>query len=267
VFDNSLHRKHIGGIGATVFTDQIGQNYSYKSYGLTLAAAYNLRFDRWRNSFLSFGLQGGFIQKKIDFSGLTWGSQYNSLIVGFDNSTQPSLTNITPVSTYPVVNAGMCLYFNSLKIKQGPSAFVGLAISNLNRPNESLIQGGVSRIPFLMKVHGGVDLRVSNSLTIAPQFLWMQQNGMNQINVGSYISYNTDSKNDPFIATVGAWYRVNDSFIGLLGLSKSQYTIGFSYDLTSSSLHYYQGKGAFEISIAYRLAKVKKFRYNSTPLI
>ncbi|GHN03282.1 hypothetical protein WSM22_47710 [Cytophagales bacterium WSM2-2] len=267
ILKNSRPR-HIGGIGGSVFTQQAGQDYTFKTFGFVGGGAYNLTLDKWGNNFLSFGLQGGVIQKQITMGNFNWGSQYNPFITGFDNSITPTVTNINQIITFPVINAGLTLFHNSKKLQNNLTSFVGFAVSNLNSPNESLIRNSDSRLPFLFKVHGGINVALNERTVLAPQLLWMQQNGINQINVGAYVSYSTSDSNNPFVATAGAWYRVNDSFIALLGFTKSKLTYGFSYDLNTSSLHYSAfGQSTYELSVSYRMPRLKEFRRFSTPLI
>ncbi len=264
---NGSTRRHIGGLGGAVFNEAAGQNHNFKTYGILAGGAYNLQFDKWRNSFISFGLQGGVIQKRIENGDLTWGSQYDPFF-GFNPAIAPSITNINQTVTYPVINAGIAFYHNSQKIKHGVSTYIGFAISNLNSPNESLIETAKAILPFLYKAHGGLDISLSERFTLSPNVLWMQQNSLSQINVGLYTSYSITSAENPFIATLGTWYRLKDSFIGMLGLSKNKITFGFSYDINSSTLRYAtHGQGAYEVSLTYRVPKIKGLRRFASPLI
>lgn len=264
---NASTRKHIGGIGGSVFNEVAGQNHNFKTYGVLLGGAYNLQFDKWRNTFISFGLQGGLIQKRLDNGELTWGSQYDPFF-GYNSSIVPTINNITQTTMYPVVNAGITIFHNSQKINHGVSSYLGFAVSNLNRPNESMIQNARAELPLLLKLNGGLDIAVSERFTISPNVLWMQQNSISQINAGLYASYSLSTDEKPIIATLGTWYRIQDSFIGMIGLSKDKLTFGFSYDVNSSTLRYAtHGQGAYEVSLTYRVPKIKGLRRFATPLI
>jgi len=49
---------------------------------------------------------------------------------------------------------------------------------------------------------------------------------------------------------MGAYYRVNDALIPVIGVKKSGYKFTFSYDATMSALkNYNQSRGAYEMSI------------------
>jgi type IX secretion system PorP/SprF family membrane protein len=264
---NGVVRKHIGGLGFSAFNEVAGQYNNFKTFGLVAGGAYNLPFDKWNNTFISIGLQGGFIQKRVDNGDLTWGSQYDPYF-GFNQAIAPSINNINSRVSYPVINAGLTFQHNSQKLNSGLSEFIGVALSNLNKPNEGMIIGSQNQLPLLLKVHGGFDFTMNDRVSFAPQVLWMRQNNINQINVGTYLSYSVTTLDQPFIATLGGWYRVADSFIMMVGFSKNKFSFGFSYDLNTSTLRYAtRGQGAYEVSLQYRVPKLKGLRRFSTPLI
>ncbi|MCK5705623.1 MAG: type IX secretion system membrane protein PorP/SprF, partial [Cyclobacteriaceae bacterium] len=63
---------------------------------------------------------------------------------------------------------------------------------------------------------------------------------------------------------VGAWYRVQDSFIASIEFLSNNLQFGFSYDWNVTSLRYNnRGAGSFEISMGYRFFKpaAPKIRY------
>jgi type IX secretion system PorP/SprF family membrane protein len=170
--------------------------------------------------------------------------------------------------SFPIVNAGLTFFYNSQKITSKVSSYGGVAVSNMNRPNESFVSNGNDKLPLLLKVHGGVDHPLTSVLSISYNFLWMNQNGLNQINGGAYLSHRSHAKIDPMIVTFGTWYRLGDSFIVLAGFSKSHMSFGFSYDVNASALRSAAGMpGAYEVSFAYRYAKVKSLHRFATPLL
>src|SRR5690606_9747938 len=145
--------------------------------------------------------------------------------------------------------------------------------SNMNRPDESVLKDGRSRLSILYKVHGGLDYRASRSFKFSPTFLLMQQNDNRQYNLGSYLTYSFIS--DPFSKQpktidlqAGVWYRIEDSFIFLLGGSRNNISFGFSYDMNITSMRYNNlGTAAYEISLTYRIKKGEESRNFSTPLM
>ena len=80
---------HVGGVGFSVYNDKAGENNNFKTTGLNASFAYNLPMDRRYVHVISYGLQIGLINKRIDPEGLQWGEQYNPF-VGFDASIAPT---------------------------------------------------------------------------------------------------------------------------------------------------------------------------------
>ncbi|MDJ1504538.1 PorP/SprF family type IX secretion system membrane protein [Xanthocytophaga agilis] len=265
-----------GGIGFSIYNDLSGEGNNFRTTGIQAGAAYNLVLSRDYAHIVSFGMQIGMIQKAIDFTDLRWGSQYNAAapFFGFDYTVAPSITTnlMRDKALYPVVHSGVVWHFNPDRVHYSRpfSSFIGFSVSNLNRPDESLIRGESSQLPLLFRMQGGFNYELSPSFKIMPNILWMRQNGNNQINAGTYFSYEMTSSEtqSPAQIMAGAWYRIQDSFILSAAISNSKYTLGFSYDINTSSLRYTsRGRGAWELSLTYRIIKNKAARRFSTPLL
>jgi hypothetical protein len=71
--------------------------------------------------------------------------------------------------------------------------------------------------------------------------------------VGGAVSFNLNGEEEtPTELYTGLWYRFNDAIIPYLGLEVSNFRIGFSYDLNSSSLRTASNtRGGTEISLIY----------------
>jgi len=266
----------LGGVGATFFQDQAGPGDAFKTTGAYISGAYRqpLNFDR--SEVLLFGIQAGFIQKSIDFSNLTWGQQFNRFI-GFDNTITPEVSQFEENKSYPVINAGVMYYFNPNRtyVLYTGSAFGGISVSNINNPDESLVDDDdiESALPLLYRGHTGIEFFLTPQLKWSPQLLVLYQNTRFQFNAGTYFSYPLREQNvfDPktFELLFGLWYRWDDAAIVSFGLNSTNYTIGFSYDFNTSDLRYDSrgNGGAFEVSLNFRIANRRGLRNFSTPLI
>ncbi|MEM6522469.1 MAG: PorP/SprF family type IX secretion system membrane protein [Bacteroidota bacterium] len=266
---NVANRKHIGGLGLSAYNEQAGVNNSLRTVGVLISAAYNVDLDISALNRISFGLQGGYVQKSINFNDLTWGSQYDPFL-GFQSDVQPAfLTELEDQRAYPVFNAGVMWLLNPNRILNGSSAYGGFSISNLNQPNESLVTDEDFALPFLYKVQGGLELFVSPRFAISPNGLFLYQNSAYQVNLGAYFKYTISNEDEfPTQLQLGAWHRLNDSFILSSGLSVKSFVLGFSFDYTSSTLRFQnRGQGAYEFSLTYRIRKSKELKTFSTPLI
>lgn len=271
---NNNTKEHQGGLGVSVFNEIAGEDNSFKNYGGSLSAAYNVMLGNG-SQMISFGLQGAFVQNSIDFDKLTWGSQYDPYL-GFDPNITPSVDLSYEQTSYISFNAGLVYYFstNSNSNNNSLNGFLGFATQNINQPKNTFFDDQQEAgIPYLFKLHGGLDIKSSDqSMSISPNFLILQQHEIRQYNVGSYFIYkilkNIGAKRQDYHLVIGSWYRLEDAFIVSTGLSTPNYRFGFSYDSNVSSLRFNSsGGGAFEISINYSISKEKKIKKFSTPLI
>lgn len=267
--------EHKGGVGVSVFNELSGNNGAFANYGANFTLSYNLILDQTGSQMVSFGVQSGYIENRININELTWGSQYDPFI-GFDPSIAPSVDLFTDRVSYTSFNAGIMYYYKSKKrlYNNSISGFAGFATNYLNRPDHSFYQSTEPvRMPMLFKFHGGLELKSSdNTMSISPNVLIQHQKDLTQYDIGSYFTYeildNMGRQSKSYSLLIGTWFRLQDSFILSAGFQAPNYTVGFSFDSNVSTLRYNsRGGGAFEISLNYILAKEKKVRKFSTPLI
>lgn len=265
------HKKpegHVGGVGVSFYGDEAGQGSNLRTYGGNASFAYNLNLSERTVNRITFGMQLGFIHKNIDVSKLEWGEQYNPFI-GFDNTIIPVDLNLIQNRTFFDVTAGVFWrYFASSDLSNIRSVYAGFSAGHLNHPDESIIEGNSNRLPVLYKTHGGVVFALSEKASISANYLSMLQDQVNQTNIGSFLSYklpfDTRGQMNNLITRIGAWYRIQDSFIASVEFISNNLQFGFSYDWNVTSLRFNnRGAGSFEISMGYRFFKpaAPKVRY------
>ena len=259
---------HVGGFGVSFYGDEAGQGSNLKTYGGNASFAYNLHLSNKSLNRITFAMQMGFIHKNIDHNKLEWGEQYNPFI-GFDNTVVPAELEQIQNRTFLDITAGtFWRYFANSDHKKIRSVYAGFSTSHLNHPDESVLDGSVNRLPLLHKLHGGMVFALGEQASISANFLSLLQDQTNQTNVGSFLSYklpfDTRGQMSNLITRVGAWYRVQDSFIASMEFLTNNLQFGFSYDWNVTSLRYNnRGAGSFEISMGYRFYKpaAPKVRY------
>jgi type IX secretion system PorP/SprF family membrane protein len=265
--------RHVGGVGLSLFNDTAGEFGEVQTNGVNLSGAYNIKLNFHGTQYLAVGSQINALQYRVDFGDLTWPSQitYN----GFDRSISPSATAFDQLTVF-TVNSGVTWFYNSrhrpYKIVRNYKLFNGLAISNLNSPNQSFLNDDY-RLPWLIKAHGGGSFVINQTTSFSPNYLIMRYGNITQYNVGGYWTYNHEIKNNKKTTvndiqfTVGTWYRVGDSFIFSLGISNEIFSGAISYDLNSTSTRFNLGRqGAVELSLGYRISRSKTIKRFSTPL-
>ena len=263
--------RHWGGVGVSFYNDKAGAG-NFKTTGFNATFAYNLPLNRDMTKNIAMGVQGGFIQKNIDYTNLQWGEQYSPYL-GFDASVPVDETGLGDQALYPDINVGITFYSNRKEDNLlGMSGYFGAAAYHINRPNESFVDGVESRLPILYKGHAGLKIPISAKFSVSPNLLALYQHEVYHLNGGMYANYQIISSTTGFFRETdiiaGVWYRYGDSFIYSLGFGNDVYTLGFSYDHNTSNLRYAtNGKGAYEISLTLRKGSVRTWKRIETPRI
>jgi len=251
-FDAPILRGRIGndyvGVGLYLMNDQAGDGQLNNITGMG-SVAYHKSLDRWNNFMISAGLQGGFVQKSLDFVKLLFQNQYTDS--GFD----PAIANGEPIQDnllrYFDFNGG--LMFTG-RFSETISAYAGGSYYHFTEPLETFL-GSSNTLSSRITGHAGAEFFVNKYFSINPSALYMTQSGAQNIVVGSafgYHLYNMSRSRNSASVYGGAWYRIGDALVIMGGIDYSDFRFGLSYDLTTSSLaNYNSGQGAFELALTY----------------
>ena len=266
--------KQGGSIGVSVYNDNAGEG-NFKTLGTYFTYSFNfpISYDG-KTMLVSFGLQGGVVQRQIDLSDLQWGSQYQPFVGYISTLSGESNLDFVANNVYPDFNAGFLFSYNGAKtsFKKNVNFHIGGAVYHLNTPDESFTEIE-SKLPRLLKLHSGLDWKIKERYKISPNVLLINQGDIYHINAGMYLSYQfIPFSTNPMVSETeflfGSWYRFSDSFIFLTGFQNKNLTLGFSYDLNGSNLRSVnQGLGAYEISLTISQFKNNRLRKISTPRI
>lgn len=205
---------------------------------------------------LSFrpGLQLGWSSRGLlNWQDLVFGDQINRGVTdGGATSSLEGLANFQLVKNYFDVGAGGVVY--------GKRFWLGMSGRHLNMPSESLTDATTAPVPIWFSAHGGVRIptfkgpgRADQDLLIAAGY--RSQGGFDQMDFG--VSFDS-----PFL-TYGISYRQilmkqapdgapnHDAISLLLGLTEENFRVGYSYDITVSSLGWGITDGAHELTLSY----------------
>ena len=229
-------------LGALVLNDKAGAG---DLSNLTVAGsiAYQRPLSASRRLNLSIGIQPGYVQKKVDFSKLTFENQFDG--VDF-NSGLSSGENFDDKFGYFDLNAGAYLTYDFGKKS---SVFVGGSLFHIIPPKETFLNSADNKLGMRIVGHGGVKIGVTDKLDIIPQVLYMSQSKATEINLGLSLQYFI---NPDVALIIGAYDRLGDAIIGMAAVEFKKVRIGFSYDVNTSSLKdVSNGNGGFELSLSY----------------
>ncbi len=222
------------------------------STSLGLLYAYQVRLNhKWT---FRPGVELGYYWRDINFDKLTFGDQFDQ-------------TGQVRAVTQETFNTGLSANFFDLSLGGvvfNEQAWLGYSVHHILEPNQS-INGGSAPLPRKYSLQGGykipftaISAKAQRSVkgrerSFTPSFNYRQQGNFKQLDLGLYFTL------EPIL--LGLWYRGvpieslrgianNEAMIAMVGFSKNDLTIGYSFDYTISDLGIGTG-GAHEISIVY----------------
>ena len=242
------------GIGAFVLQDRAGTS-NLVSTQMGLNYAYRVKLGKYTEA--RGGVSLVMNQKKIDDSKLIFNDQF---ITG--SSISQDALSANKINYFDMAIGGL---LNSTNY------WVGFSAKHVNQPNASMT-GDIQPLPISSSLHGGyryiIEARGSGK-TKLEEFISASVNIRNeqkysQLDIGAYYFKS-------FI-NVGIWYRGlplkhykpgypnRESVALLVGLElpDKNFKIGYSYDLTVSSLRINNTQGAHEVSLVYEIASKRK---------
>lgn len=259
------------GIGVMMVNDSQGPGRLKSN---EISGIYSYQIQLGEENFLRLGAQATYSNKSLDYLGLTFGDQYTNRGYTGNPSSDPfaDKNNITPIKF--VDFSGGALFYNS-------RTWLGVSMHHINRPTYTFLDTGTSSpiagcptgdcLPRKLSVSGGLKIPLANpysgaanadkEFSVSPAFLYKRQGKFDQLDLGFYGTYSS--------LTAGLWYRGipikkpnisrtnHDALVFLLGYRQESFSIGYSYDVTISSLGFSTG-GSHEISIAYQLEPLER---------
>lgn len=246
------------GVGLLITSDRQGGG-GLRSNSVALQYAYQVNLTRE----LTFrpGIEVGYVFRDLDYSKFVFGDQYDPTNPNPNEGRPPTGEGAgSERLSYADVALGGVLYSQNF--------WVGFAAHHLTEPNQSFYEDGISDLPRKLSAHVGyrfdlkpVTTKRGYSLTvrersITPSVLYKMQGDFDQLDVGLYYTH------EPLV--VGVWYRglpfkplegINnhESAIFLLGFTKNNLNVGYSFDYTISKLGIDSG-GAHEVSVSYEFS-------------
>jgi len=242
-----LGQDHLG-LGVQLFNDQAGDG-QLNNVSILGSLAYHKALDRGQRNYLSIGVQGGFVQKSLQFLQLIFPNQITT------DGADPLIANGEPVQDqvfeYFDLNAG--LMFSS-RFTDNISAYLGSSYYHLTEPLESFL-GANERIGSRLTIHAGSEIFLNDQVSLSPSFIYMDQTGAQEISVGTALGYYFAQNSRSNFSTalfLGTWFRMSGELIMLGGIDYNDFRFGISYDLVPSNFAPVNStQGGFEISVVY----------------
>jgi type IX secretion system PorP/SprF family membrane protein len=250
------------GIGGALWRDVAGQ-LNFGQTHAKITGSYSKKMSGGRNSgsYLVAGVNLGVQQTGLEFANAYWGTQHNG-----NGGVDPSKPSFETFDRDNIIFADMgagLLWFTTMD--ESNNYYLGASYDHLNRANVSFSKSGPKE-PLYSRftVHAGGEFEVNNKLSLVPNIIWMTQGKSMELNPGlSFKFILSKFRNEQQSFQVGAWSRIsnkldkgvhNDAIILTTRFDYNQYTIGFSYDATTSSLRKAAPTtSAYEFSLMYNI--------------
>ena len=215
------------------------------------ALNYHKSLNDEKSKYLSFGIMGGYVQRRIDRSKITTNNEYDG------NGYNPSLGDGETLTkfSYHYWDGSVGLSFNSSIAGSATDYyFIGAAYHHFNRPKNSFYRNPPVELNPKLVFSGGVRLSVNEMSYITLQSDFSKQGDYSETIGGMTYSrkIGDDYSNPMYTVHFGGYLRWKDAFIPVLQLDYVPFSVAFSYDVNISELKAAsQYRGGFEVSFTY----------------
>ncbi len=238
--------------GLTMTYDKAG-SINFTSLQIYPAINYNKALEDKHMSYLSVGFAGGYIQRSVDMSRMTFSNQW---VNGSYDPQNPTGENMTfQKLEHFDLSAGVS--FNSSMGEQNRvNYYIGAAAYHLARPKQSFDPNeNFVRLGTRWTGNLGVQSYVGNNIGITVHINYQNQHPYTEWIGGGLVSWRhyDMAQETRFTLYAGCFIRYKDAVIPTVKLDYNDYSLTASYDITTSSLRpAAEGVGGFEFSLFVR---------------
>lgn len=250
-------------VGMLGFYDKAG-SISLQTISLYPAINYNKSLSSNKNSFLSVGFTGGFIQRSFDPTKATFDNQWQNNSFDPANATGEAL----PDPSFTQWDIGAGISYNSTTGQNNNINYVlGVSGYHFSQPKYSFVDRDLT-ISMRWNISAGLNVKVSEKFSYQLHANYMNQGPYNEVIAGGLAGWNKmepSSSRVLFSIMGGVMYRVGDAFAPVVKVVYDGLSFGFSYDANVSKLTPASNiRGGFELSITktglFRDPKFQKSR-------
>jgi type IX secretion system PorP/SprF family membrane protein len=238
----------------------------FNSMQIYPAINYSKSLEDVHHSYLSLGFAGGYIDRYVDISKMTFSSQY---VNGGFSTTNPSNERVTFNSVHDYDLSVGTSFNSSLGNNNQINYYLGVAAYHLTTPNQSFDgQNNIVDLNTKWSANLGLKYSINDLYALTIHANYTNQYPQQETIFGALLSWN--GKDVVTTKTIkiyaGLFCRLNDAIIPTFKLDYERYSITFSYDITTSSINSISdGLGGYEISLFFRGKYKKKLNTYDCP--
>ncbi|QQL51370.1 PorP/SprF family type IX secretion system membrane protein [Mucilaginibacter ginkgonis] len=247
ILENAIPEYDIFAVGVSGMFDS-SLSGAYKSNYLSFSTAYHKSLAEEGRHMLTLGVQATYAALSFDYNRLTFATQFNG--TDFDPTLPGYINAANPNSNYADIHAGL-LYAAHL---EQANFYAGVSLYHIAKPVESLFNT-VSTIPYRKTLSAGGEINISPVSSVLFSGIYSKQAEATDSRIGG--AWCLKRPFDRFRGTgrvnfyAGLWYANNNTFIPYLGADIQNFSAGFNYETSYSSLNYHPA--TFEVSLMYRV--------------
>ena len=232
-----LNNKNSLGLGFISNRDQAG-DLSLTKLQVEVAVVYSQQITR--QSYLSGGIQGGFIQHSIDGTEAKWQNQING------KEFNPTISSGEEPFFQPFMNytlgAGLRWKYANNQAQSGGLSNLQFGLSMYHIANSPIDYLSSEKDKVRVVFSGSSSISLNQS-KIEPAFVYQQKGKETEFVIGAMYKYiilrgsRQKSYSDGIDISAGAFFRLpNDAIIPTVNFSYENFTIGIAYDINISPL-------------------------------
>lgn len=245
IMRNQISATDTWGVGIMGYSDQ-SANSALKFNYLSVSTAFHKGLDEDGYSQIGAGFQATYSNMLLNVSDLKFEDQLTPF--GFTGTTSEVFNNSTLKNNYFDLNAGV-LYSGSTSDKN--NFYAGVSMYHITRPKQQFT-GSFFLLNPRTTFHGGGYFPFGDNKTVHLSALYSMQAGASETVFGGAVELPVAEGDKPTSVYVGSWLRLNDALIPYVGLEFSDFRLGATYDVNTSSLKAAsQSRGGIEISLIY----------------
>lgn len=201
------------------------------------------------DTYLSVAFMGGAVSSQFDQSLAVFGDQYQNGVTG-STSSQPLKT-----AGYSYWDLTTGIAFTST-IQETGHFYVGASLAHFNNPVIKTVTGQSGyTLPAKYTLNFGINYPMGERTKLLGYVDYFAQNGSRQLLMGALYGIEVQNyyDSDPYTIYFGSFLRWGDSFIPVIKMDFSHFSLGLSYDVNISKLTVVSNyRGGFELTASFK---------------
>ncbi len=256
-------KTHWIGVGVNLHQDKAGLAALTNNLA-ALNLGYHISLDNKMTQVISFGVQGGMVQRSLNSDGLRFQDAIQS---GGSSLDLPLIT--ANAKSYIDFSIGMNYKAPINSKRSNKNGYnIGLGVEHVAGPKLNVFEpntGKVSSLSRRINLYANLDYGITKTIRVYPAVIFRTAAGLNETMVQAVGGLVLDEKQNTIIRA-GLGYRLGDAAQVLVGVDYGDIRAGLAYDVTTSTLRPNTSvKDGFELGISY-IGKIFK-KPTTTPVI